>query len=125
MASPRILLADDQDLTHLVVGMILEEAGYTVEHVHDGQAALAACLTDDPPALAILDVHMPHLTGLEVGERIRGRVPFIIFSTEEHQAKAQAIGAVEFVRKFPLPDEMVAIVERCLTGHSSASGDDP
>ena len=50
--------------------MLLASEGYEVAMVEDGKAALE-WLKDHTPALAILDVAMPQLNGLEVAERMR------------------------------------------------------
>jgi DNA-binding response OmpR family regulator len=73
MAEPvktRIVVADDdQDILDLVV-FKLTQAGYDPVAVGDGVAALAA-IEADLPRLAILDVMMPGLSGMEVLRKVR------------------------------------------------------
>lgn len=73
MAEPvrtRILVADDDpDILDLVVFKLIQ-AGYEVVAVTDGVAALAA-IEADPPRLAILDVMMPGLSGIDVLRKVR------------------------------------------------------
>jgi DNA-binding response OmpR family regulator len=66
----RIVIADDdKDILDLVV-FKLTQAGFETVAVSDGVAALAA-IEADLPRLAILDVMMPGLSGIEVLRKIR------------------------------------------------------
>jgi DNA-binding response OmpR family regulator len=66
----RIVIADDdQDILDLVV-FKLTQAGFATVAVSDGVAALAA-IEAEPPRLAILDVMMPGLSGIDVLRKIR------------------------------------------------------
>jgi DNA-binding response OmpR family regulator len=66
----RVVVADDdQDILDLVV-FKLNQAGFETVAVGDGVAALAA-IEADPPRLAILDVMMPGLSGMDVLRKVR------------------------------------------------------
>jgi len=66
----RILVADDDgDIRDLVV-FKLTQAGYDVEAVQDGAAAFQS-IEASPPRLAILDVMMPGLSGIDVLRKVR------------------------------------------------------
>jgi two-component system OmpR family response regulator len=66
----RIVIADDdKDILDLVV-FKLTQAGFETVAVSDGVSALAA-IEADPPRLAILDVMMPGLSGIDVLRKIR------------------------------------------------------
>lgn len=56
----------------LVTILVLEEAGFAVEHVTDGKAAIAA-LEEGPENYKVLvtDVRLPHVLGWDVAERAR------------------------------------------------------
>ncbi len=62
---PRLLVADDDADIRELVTFKLRQAGYEVIAVADGSAALAEARAN-PPALAVLDVMMPGLSGLDV-----------------------------------------------------------
>lgn len=72
MTEPRtriVVAEDDLDVLDLVVFM-LTEAGFDAVAVTDGVAALAA-IEADPPKLAILDVMMPGMSGIDVLRQVR------------------------------------------------------
>jgi CheY-like chemotaxis protein len=68
-----ILVADDLAGQRLILEMLLSVDGYNVTAVEDGKAALEY-LRGNTPDLAILDVKMPYLTGIEVCDRMK-RIP--------------------------------------------------
>src|SRR5204863_7953110 len=67
-----ILLADDNEFNQRVGRMKLEKRGHTVVVVGNGQAALEA-VAQSPFDLALMDVQMPDMDGLEVTAAIRHR----------------------------------------------------
>jgi two-component system, sensor histidine kinase RpfC len=66
----RILVADDNRMNQLVMNKILQKAGHNVKVVGDGGAALDA-LTDEEFDVAIMDVNMPVMDGIEVVQNYR------------------------------------------------------
>lgn len=69
--SLRILVADDNRSNRLVAERILAKAGHSVVLVEDGRQALDA-LTDDEFDVALLDLNMPIMTGVEAARLFRG-----------------------------------------------------
>ncbi|HEY8107900.1 MAG TPA: response regulator, partial [Gaiellaceae bacterium] len=69
-AKPLVLIADDDADIRMLVRLRLERSGYTVVAANDGIQALALA-TECRPDLAILDVSMPGLSGVEVTRRLR------------------------------------------------------
>ena len=67
---PYVLVADDDSLVLKSLEFILKGAGYRVVTVPDGGAAWDQ-IHSDPPLLALLDVMMPHLNGLDLCRRIK------------------------------------------------------
>lgn len=66
----RLLLIEDDEMLGAAVRTGLEQEGYAVDWVRDGTAALAA-LRSEPFELAVLDLGLPGLSGLEVLKRAR------------------------------------------------------
>ena len=73
----RILIAEDESLIRLGLRRILEEANYHVVAAPDGRTAVKLARQTGPD-LAILDIKMPGLDGLEVARQIYARRPLPI-----------------------------------------------
>jgi DNA-binding response OmpR family regulator len=116
-----ILVADDdQDILELVA-FRLERAGYEVLTAGDGEQALASA-REHRPALAVLDVMMPKLTGYEVVKAMRAeegtsRIPVILLTARVQEADVSRgfeAGADDYIRKPFSPQELRARVEAIL-----------
>lgn len=70
MAASIILVADDDDAHRSLLDMILSLDGHEIVAVRDGREALEY-LKDHTPDLAILDVNMPQVDGIDVCGRMR------------------------------------------------------
>jgi DNA-binding response OmpR family regulator len=122
---PLVLVADDDpDLLEMVV-LLLRRSNYEVVTARDGEEALRVAL-DRLPDLAVLDVKMPGLDGVDVLRRIRdnettARMPAILVSAgveQEKIAAGLAAGANDYVKKPFSPRDLLATVETALaTGH--------
>jgi two-component system phosphate regulon response regulator PhoB len=117
----RILVAeDDPDILHLVAYK-LRRSGFDVIEAPDGRAALRET-RDVLPDLIVLDVRMPHLSGLDVLRELREDprcrdVPVIILTARarpQDLEQAYAAGATDYVIKPFSPRELVVRVEAVL-----------
>jgi DNA-binding response OmpR family regulator len=122
----RILVADDDRDIRDLVTFKLSQAGFRVQVVGDGTAALAA-IEEDPPDLAVLDVMMPGLSGIDVlrkmrdAERTRG-VRVILLTARSRDADVDAgfaTGADDYIIKPFSPRELLHRVNSVLArpGH--------
>jgi CheY-like chemotaxis protein len=68
--APYVLIADDDPLVLRSITFVLQRAGFPVRAVTDGAAALEMIRTQ-PPAVALLDVMMPEMNGLEVCRTVK------------------------------------------------------
>lgn len=89
-----ILVAEDLAGQRMVLDMLLSVEGYTVHMVEDGAEALEF-LKEHTPDLAILDVRMPRLGGLEVCARMKRvsrlkDVPVLILTAMKDAATLEA-----------------------------------
>ena len=94
----RILIADDDLTSRLVLAGVLRKSGHDVVTAIDGDEAWEAMRQADAPALAILDWMMPGLAGVEVCRRIRSREsdqpPYLILLTSRGE-KADIVAGLE------------------------------
>ena len=72
--SERVLVVDDDDDVRQIIATLLRARGYRVETVVSGDAALAA-LREGPFDLAILDLAMPDMNGIDAARIVRSRWP--------------------------------------------------
>ena len=81
-----ITLVDDDENIVESVKLALESHGHTVRAFHDGASGLEA-LESDPPDLAILDVKMPRMDGMEVLRRLRqtSNLPVIMLTSKDEE----------------------------------------
>lgn len=68
----KILIADDDAVSRLLIGRILQKSGYEVVTAEDGVQALDVLAGEAGPRLALLDWMMPGLDGLDVCRTVRG-----------------------------------------------------
>ena len=66
----QVLIIDDDEDTRIIYSLILQQAGYVVSQAGDGEAGLYAAL-DSKPALVVLDIGLPKMSGWEVCNRLR------------------------------------------------------
>lgn len=107
MALPRtVLVVDDHDAHRQLLALVLGAHHIEVAHAGDGFAALAYLQARTPDAI-ILDIHMPRMSGLEVGARIRRvqrlqDVPILVMTsdpTDEVRRAAATFGAADVLSK--------------------------
>ncbi|PZV12253.1 MAG: hybrid sensor histidine kinase/response regulator [Pseudanabaena sp.] len=131
MKSPdRLLIVDDVPDNLFLVRTILEEEGYEIITLSNGQDALKVIETE-PPDLILLDVMMPVMDGYEVTRRIRAMkdlpfIPILLITAYDraNAVKGLDLGADEFIRKPIEADELLARVRSLLRlKHSIAERD--
>ena len=109
----KITLVDDDENIVASVSLALESLGHTVKGYHDGASGLAA-LQSDPPDLAILDVKMPRMDGMEVLKRLRqtSELPVIILTSKDEEIDEILgfnLGADDYIHK---PFSQRLLIER-------------
>lgn len=123
----RLLLAEDEQALSKALKAILERAGYTVDAVNDGKAALD-CLDTGSYDGAVLDIMMPALDGIEVLRQLRARgdlLPVLLLTAKsETDDKVQGLdsGANDYLTKPFAVRELLARV-RAMTRARSAQTD--
>ena len=116
VARPRVLVAEDEAVTRLLLTSTLTRFGYDVVAVEDGQRAWEVLSAPHPPALALLDWQMPGLDGPEICERVRARqassYTYLLLvtarSSKSDVVAGLSAGADDFISKPVDPEEMRA-----------------
>jgi two-component system chemotaxis response regulator CheY len=82
----KIIVIDDSDTVREQVSIVLSEAGYEIIEAEDGIQGANAIRNNADAALAICDVNMPKLGGLEMLEMLGGqsgiKIPIMMLTTE-------------------------------------------
>jgi two-component system, OmpR family, response regulator ChvI len=123
---PSIALVDDDRNILTSVSMTLEAEGYCVTTYTDGVSALDGFKTASPD-LAILDIKMPRMDGMETLRRLRQKsdLPVIFLTSKEEQIDelfGLKIGADDFIRKPFSPRLLVERVKAVLRRASAKDG---
>ena len=128
----KILIAEDEFTTRMMIQVCLENWGYRVESVTNGEEAWAKLQKADAPHIAILDWEMPVLDGLEVCRRAKEmdveNPPYVILLTSR-DSKVDIIrgfdaGADDYMTKPFNDNELRArtrVAERLVRTQSSLS----
>ena len=98
-----LLLIDDDSLVLATFAKGLKDHGYEVLLAGDGRKGLQLAASDPPPDLAIIDMRMPEMSGIETARRLKQLgVPAMFFSAyddEESVEQAVAEGAMGYLLK--------------------------
>jgi DNA-binding response OmpR family regulator len=121
-ARPLILVADDNADVLGLVKAVLERSGFDVVTVSDGAQALAS-VDQRKPDLAVLDITMPEIDGLEVLRRLRADartsgLPVVLLSAQAQEAdvvRGFATGASAYLKKPFSPRELTERVAGLLS----------
>jgi DNA-binding NarL/FixJ family response regulator len=126
MTGRRVVLADDLSPVLSVVAKLLEGSFDIVGTASDGCRALDAIVTLDPD-LAVLDISMPRMSGIEVARelRSRGTRAKIIFLTvledADILATCIAAGGLGYVVKVLMETDLILAMNEALAGREFVS----
>ena len=117
----RVLIADDEPNIVMALEFLMQNGGYEVRTVGDGDAAIAA-LTEFRPHLVLLDLMMPKRNGYEVCQWIRATPALaatkVLMLTAKGRdvdvEKGLGVGADDYVTKPFATKELVAKVHDLL-----------
>src|ERR1041384_7656337 len=98
-----IALVDDDRNILTSVSIALQAEGFATRVYSDGEAALKA-LVENPPDLAVLDVKMPRMDGMELLRRLREKseLPVVFLTSKDEEideALGLAMGADDYIAK--------------------------
>lgn len=122
----KILVVDDSaDIVELLA-MLLGRRGYEIVSGRDGAEALVLARRERPD-LILMDIEMPHISGLAACRLLRAeptfeRIPIVLLTSDdapETIVRGLAAGANDYVLKTVPHDELFARIERHLSTHAS------
>lgn len=123
---PRVLLADDHPIVLERVTAVLQSGCDIVGTVSDGRTLIQEALRLNPDVI-VLDITMPHLTGVEAARelRARGSTSKLVFLTIHQEQRfldaCLAEGAVGYVTKLRLNSDLLTAVKHALSGQQFIS----
>ena len=120
-----ITLVDDDENIVASVSLALESHGHKVTAWHDGASGLEA-LESNPPDLAILDVKMPRMDGMEVLRRLRqsSQIPVIMLTSKDEEIDEILgfnLGADDYIHK-PFSQRLLIERVKALLRRTGADG---
>jgi len=118
---PRCLVVDDSVSVRHAMQALASDLGLAVDAAGDGVDALAL-IDRHAPAIALIDLEMPRMNGLELARAMRARpetaaIPIIMLTSRasaKHRAHAMAAGVTHFLPKPFVEDELSRLILDCL-----------
>lgn len=126
----KVLLADDHSIVRAGLRRIVEESGdmEVIAEASDGREAVRQAL-EKKPDVAVIDISMPGLDGLEVVSQLQNyypKLPLLILTMhEEAQYVVRAIqaGAMGYITKQSAPEQLVKAIKKVMSGSRYLTGD--
>jgi len=119
----KVLLADDHGIVRAGLRRLIEESGdiKVISEAADGEEALRMA-RKSPPDVAVIDISMPGMDGLEVVSQIRSFLPTLpililtMHEEEQYVGRALSAGAMGYVTKRSAPEELVKAIRKLYGG---------
>lgn len=119
-SAPTALVVEDDDHIAHLLRFMLEREKYTVHVARDGREGQAFIETQPAPSIALLDVMLPFVDGLELVRRLRARpgwetVPVVMLTAKTQErdiVRALDAGANDYILKPFQPNELLARLRR-------------
>jgi DNA-binding response OmpR family regulator len=114
-----VLVVDDEPYIGRIIQLKLETGPYRVELAQDGRSALELLHSENPVDLILLDIMMPHVSGLDVLAELRQiphrrATPVIMLTAKGHETdreQAAELGATDFLTKPFSPKKLLARID--------------
>ncbi len=124
-AKRRILLVEDDAVTLDLLTHLIQHGGYVAERAASGEAALEMIARQEPD-LALLDIVLPGMSGLELARRLQAEttVPFMFLSGRNDMAvvrEATEYGALGYLVKPFTLEQMIPAIEAALASGRETS----
>jgi DNA-binding response OmpR family regulator len=121
----KVLIVEDEATIREFEVTYLRDAGYQTIEAADGQAAIEL-FKEHRPDLAIVDINLPKMSGLDVCRAIRATsaIPILIVTardSDEDEVAGLSMGADDYIKKPFNPNVLVARVQALLRRHDKAT----
>jgi len=119
----KVLVIEDEASIREFEVTYLRDAGYETIEATDGQTAIEL-FEEHKPDLAIVDINLPKMSGLDVCKAIRmtSTIPILIVTardSDEDEVKGLSMGADDYIKKPFNPNVLVARVQALLRRHET------
>ena len=131
LTNSKILIVDDQEANVRILESLLEIKGFKQVKSTTDSRQVEDLVQSFSPDLLLLDLMMPHMSGFEVMERLRGKeieghfMPILVLtadSTKESKQKALLLGATDFLTKpFDFTEVLLRINNLLMISHLTGS----
>ncbi len=119
----KVLLADDHSIVRAGLRRIIEESGdmSVVAEAADGKEAIAKT-HETSPDIAVIDISMPGLDGLEVIDQLQDyypKLPILVLTMHEegqYMVRAVEAGAMGYITKKSAPEQLVKAIRKLMQG---------
>lgn len=120
-STSRVVIADDDAITRMVVKALLEREGFEVVAARDGREAIELVASVQPDLL-LVDLNMPEMDGDDVVQVLRGNpssapIPIIVLTGERDpgiERRVLGMGADDYMLKPFAPNDLIARVDAAL-----------
>jgi AmiR/NasT family two-component response regulator len=85
----RILIIEDEEIARELMATLLRQQGYQVIEAIDGMSGLVAARNEHPD-LAVLDLNLPDISGVDVATLLQDQVPFIVLTVDRSEQSLTA-----------------------------------
>src|SRR4051812_28321289 len=112
-----VLVIDDNPHVNKALAILLKQAGFLPIPCHRGGDALDYCSRfDTPPCAAVVDIHLPDISGLVLAQKLRSRfgpsTPIVVVSGDTSMETINSLSHVGATYFFPKPVSAAALVEQ-------------
>ena len=125
--SAKILLAEDNATNRYLATFLLEKAGFTIIHAHNGAEVLRLALSEQPD-LVLMDIQMPEMDGYEAARSIHAEpalagLPIVAvtsYAMTRDREKALQLGFAGYIEKPIQPQTFAREISQFLAGKAAA-----
>ena len=112
-----IFLAEDDETMVTLLETLLKLEGFDVGKIDTSKGDILSSLRKAKPEILLLDVNLPHVSGIEVVRQMREEKIFentkvVMVSGSSVEEMCRANGADEFLLKPYMPDDLIRIIKK-------------